>query len=39
VNTDRLIDILSANLEPARHGQFGKMLILAMARGERLPLA
>jgi hypothetical protein len=33
VNTDRLIDILSANLEPTRHGQFGKMLILAMTTG------
>jgi hypothetical protein len=33
VNTDRLIDILSANLEPARHGQFEKMLTLAMATG------
>jgi hypothetical protein len=33
VNTDRLIDVLSANLEPARHGQFEKMLILAMATG------
>jgi hypothetical protein len=33
VNTDRLIDILSANLEPARHGHFEKMLTLAMATG------
>ena len=33
MNTDRLIDILSANLEPACPGQFKKMLILAMATG------
>jgi len=30
VNTDRLIDLLSANLEPASRGRFGKTLILAM---------
>ena len=30
MNTDRLIDVLSANLEPARHQQFGKTLIVAM---------
>jgi hypothetical protein len=33
VNTDRLIDILSGNLEPACPGEFEKMLILAMATG------
>jgi hypothetical protein len=33
VNTDQLIDVLSANLEPARHGQFGKTLTLAMVTG------
>ena len=33
MNTDRLIDILSANLEPACLGQFEKMLILAMTTG------
>jgi hypothetical protein len=30
VNTDRLIDLLSANLEPAVSVQFGKTLLLAM---------
>jgi hypothetical protein len=33
VNTDRLIDVLSANLEPVRRGQLGKMLLLAMVIG------
>ncbi len=33
MNTDRLIDVLSANLEPAGHEQFGKTLILAMVTG------
>ena len=33
MNTDHLIDILGANLEPAPHGQFEKMLNLAMATG------
>jgi hypothetical protein len=33
VNTDRLIDALSANLEPVSHGRLGKTLILAMVTG------
>lgn len=33
MNTDRLIDVLSANLEPVRPGQFGKALILAILAG------
>jgi hypothetical protein len=33
VNTDRLIEMLSANLEPASRSQFGKALILAMVAG------
>jgi len=33
VNTDQLIDVLSANLEPACPGQLGKTLILAMGTG------
>jgi hypothetical protein len=33
VNTDRLIDVLSANLEPACHGKIGKTLMLAMVTG------
>ena len=33
MNTDRLIDALSANLEPAHRGQFGKTLVLAMVTG------
>jgi hypothetical protein len=33
LNTDRLIDVLCANLEPAYHEQFGKTLILAMVTG------
>ena len=33
MNTYRLIDILSANLEPARHGQFGRTLSVAMVTG------
>jgi hypothetical protein len=34
VNTDRLIDLLSANLEPVRPVQFGKTLLLAMLAGS-----
>jgi hypothetical protein len=34
VNTDRLIDVLSANLEPVSPGQLGRMLLLAMVTGE-----
>jgi hypothetical protein len=30
VNTDRLIDLLSANLEPVGQVRFGKTLVLAM---------
>jgi hypothetical protein len=33
VNTDRLIDVLSADLEPVCHGQFGRTVILAMVMG------
>ena len=33
MNTDRLIDVLSADLEPVCHGQFGRTLILAMVMG------
>ena len=33
MNTDRLIDILSADPEPVNSGQLGKMLILAMVTG------
>jgi hypothetical protein len=33
VNTDHLIDILGAHLEPVPHGQFERMLILAMTTG------
>jgi len=33
VNTDRLIDALSANLEPIRPGQFQKTLTLALVAG------
>jgi hypothetical protein len=33
VNTDRLIDLLSANLEPVRGGHFGKTLVLAILTG------
>ena len=33
MNTDHLIDILGAHLEPAPHGQFERILILAMATG------
>jgi hypothetical protein len=33
VNTDRLIDVLSANLEPVNRGQLGKALALAMVVG------
>src|SRR6516165_2768143 len=33
VNTDRLIDVLSANLEPVSPGQFGRTLLLAMVTG------
>ena len=33
MNTDRLIEILSANMEPTRRGQFGKTLTLAMVTG------
>jgi hypothetical protein len=33
VNTERLIDVLSSNLEPARHGRFGKTLSLSMVTG------
>src|SRR6516164_6597661 len=33
VNTDRLIDVLSANLEPVSPGQLGRTLLLAMVTG------
>ena len=33
MNTDRLIDVLSANLEPVNRGQLGKALALAMVVG------
>jgi hypothetical protein len=33
VNTDRLIDLLSANLEPVVRVQFGKKLFLAVLTG------
>ena len=33
MNTDRLIDVLSANLEPVKRGQLGKALALAMVVG------
>jgi hypothetical protein len=33
VNTDRLIDVLSANLEPVSRAQLGKTLLLAMVVG------
>jgi hypothetical protein len=38
VNTDRLIDLLSANLEPVGHVRFGKTLILAMLAGSAAAL-
>jgi hypothetical protein len=34
VNTDRLIDLLSANLEPVGHVRLGKTLVLAMLVGS-----
>jgi hypothetical protein len=39
VNTDRVIDLLSANLEPARHVHFGKTLLLAMIMGGAAAVA
>ena len=33
MNTDRLVDLLSANLEPVGRVQFGKTLLLAMVTG------
>src|SRR5215467_2647992 len=33
VNTDRLIDVLSANLEPVSQGQLRRTLVLAMVTG------
>jgi hypothetical protein len=38
VNTDRLIDLLSANLEPLGRVRFGKTLLLAMLTGSAAAL-
>jgi hypothetical protein len=38
VNTDRLIDLLSANLEPVGRVRFGKTLLLAMLTGSAAAL-
>jgi hypothetical protein len=38
VNTDRLIDLLSANLEPVGRVQFGRMLLAAMLAGSAAAL-
>ena len=39
MNTDRLIDALSTNLEPVSHGRLEKRLILAMVTGEAAAFA
>jgi hypothetical protein len=38
MNTDRLIDLLSANLEPVGRVRFGKTLLLAMLTGSAAAL-
>jgi hypothetical protein len=38
VNTDRLIEVLSTNLEPVSPGRFGKVLTLAILAGEAAAL-
>jgi hypothetical protein len=38
MNTDRLIDLLSANLEPVGRVRPGRMLLVAMLKGGALRL-
>jgi len=39
VNTERLIDVLSTNLEPVSQGRLEKTLILAIVTGGAAPFS